>query len=73
MRNPTPLVNSMLQKMQAGEIDPPNLCEVLKVLDINELRVLGREMLKASCSLGTLLETVRAEISARRFLSQKQH
>ena len=63
----SPRIDTILEQIKAGEIEAAQFHDVMKLLDISELRELGREMLKANGSSGALLESLRAEISARRF------
>lgn len=63
-------ITAKLRQMTEGEMDRASFYEAIRPLNINQLRELGRELLKARSAEGAVIEMVRAEILARQTLGE---
>ena len=65
-RYPRPRVLGILSSIREQDLEPERFKAELKTFTSEELRQLGREIMKENGSLGVHLDAVRGELLARR-------
>ena len=65
MRYPGVKVRSLLRQIEQGSIDLTHLAREINLLSLDELRQLGRELLKQGDARTGSVDLVRAELAVR--------